>query len=330
MRNEPNFGGWPAVPRVPLYKRTQLPAGPGGTRPRGREGNVQNEPNFAEGTGWGLGDEGRTCKTKPISGVPPGPEDQMRKTKPNLGRMGHLGAGASARPIVRNEPNFGESRWDRTAKCAKQSQFPAGPGGTRPQGRGTQGDRAKRTQSFDCGSRIADWGQTCGGIPALRPATFGLRRPVCTNKPNSRSQSCKTKPISGGPAGTKGQMRKTKPNLGRMGRLGAGASGRPIVRNEPNFWWPGYTTIPVFYSTTPNRSLLCETNPICTSGEASVGQAATPNAVRCVWEPDPPYKWAQLRQTNPIQPGRQARSRRGGIVRNKANSAEAAGRASTL
>jgi hypothetical protein len=37
-----------------------------------------------------------------------------------------------------------------------------------------------------------------------------------------------------------------------------------------------------------------------------VGQAGTPNAVCRVWEPDPPYEWAQLRQTNPIQLGRAA------------------------
>jgi len=67
------------------------------------------------------------------------------------------------------------------------------------------------------------------------------------------------------------------------------------VRNEPNsgrgcgYW----------------RDRICQTNPIRTSGEESVGQAGTPNAVRRVWEPDPPYTWAQLRQTNPIQPGRQ-------------------------
>jgi hypothetical protein len=57
---------------------------------------------------------------------------------------------------------------------------------------------------------------------------------------------------------------------------------------------PGYPTIPVFYySTIPLRCRSCETNPICTRGEESVGQA-------------PPCTWAGLRQTNPIRPGRQA------------------------
>ncbi len=40
--------------------------------------------------------------------------------------------------------------------CAKRTQFPAVPGGTGPPGRGTRGNRAKRTQFLDCGLRIAD------------------------------------------------------------------------------------------------------------------------------------------------------------------------------
>jgi hypothetical protein len=31
---------------------------------------------------------------------------------------------------------------------------------------------------------IADWGQTCGGTPALRPAAFGLRRAIVQNEAN--------------------------------------------------------------------------------------------------------------------------------------------------
>ena len=32
-------------------------------------------------------------------------EAQLRQTKPNLRRMGHLGDGASGRPVVRNKAN---------------------------------------------------------------------------------------------------------------------------------------------------------------------------------------------------------------------------------
>jgi hypothetical protein len=69
---------------------------------------MQDEPNFGEPTGRA---DGRSCKTKP-----------------NLGRMGHLGSRISE------------------ADCAKQRQFPAVPGGTTPQDRGTQGKCVKRTQ----------------------------------------------------------------------------------------------------------------------------------------------------------------------------------------
>jgi hypothetical protein len=92
---------------------------------------------------------------------------------------------------------------------------------------------------------------------------------------------------------------------------------------------PGYPTIPVFYySTIPLRCRSCETNPICTRGEESVGQAPP-----CTWaglrqtrrprQKSPsristrvsgPISWigsveadfCRARQTNPIRPGRQA------------------------
>ncbi len=66
------------------------------------------------------------------------------------------------------------------------------------------------------------------------------------------------------------------------------------------------------------------TKPICTHPEESVGQAGAPNAVCRVWEPDPPYEWAQLRQTNPIQAGRAAgrRPREGRMCETKPIRAE--------
>ncbi len=43
-----------------------------------------------------------------------------------------------------------------------------------------------------------------------------------------------------------------------------------------------------------------------------MGQAETPDAVRRVWEPDPPYPWAQLRKQTQFSPaGKQAGSFRG-------------------
>jgi hypothetical protein len=114
--------------------------------------------------------------------------------------------------------------------------------------------------------RIVDWGQTCGGIPALCPVTSGLRRPVCTNKPNSRSQSCETKPMSGGPAGTEGQNVRNKAKLGRTGACGkrwsscgGGLAGKRNVRNEP-------ISAKLAGRSGRRRAKMCETNPIARSG----------------------------------------------------------------
>ncbi len=116
-------------------------------------------------------------------------------------------------------------------------------------------DCAKRTQSLDCEFRIADWGRTCGGTPTLRPIA-----PACAGRLYKQTQL----PWSGWKGqvlGGKGvmmslarqepwqnkanfeqldpdppaQLRKTKPNLGRMGHLGNLASGRASVQNKANF-----------------------------------------------------------------------------------------------
>ncbi len=75
----------------------------------------------------------------------------------------------------------------------------------------------------DFGLRIADWGQTCGGTPALRPAASGARGPIAQNEPNSRP--------------------------GRGGR-GLGDEGREAnVRNEPNL--PPAGILPVARASRP-------------------------------------------------------------------------------
>jgi len=94
--------------------------------------------------------------------------------------------------IVRNKPNLapGVRKWAQAGRRgpnrAKRTQFPAVPGGTGPEGRGTKGKCAKRTQ--------------------FRPRA-GIRRRIVQNEPNSRrglgrgqwdegrGLSCKTKPI---------------------------------------------------------------------------------------------------------------------------------------
>jgi len=122
------------------------------------------------------------------------------------------------------------------------------------------------------------------------------------NKPNSglgcshrQDGMCETKPISGArwgrsvkrakqsqfgpaPSWNRVQWRQTNPIRAR----GAAPAGRN-ARNKPNLH--------------PPRGVG--------------GASGTPNAICRVWEPDPPYTWVQLRQTNPIlsPAGRQARVR---------------------
>ena len=130
----------------------------------------------------------------------------------------------------------------------------------------------------------------------------GSSEGIVQNKPNLRqtnpiqprpadtpefpdAKTCKTNPISGrarqaGPAtGERKSAKRTQSGLG-----GAGIRGTN-VQNEPNLDLPG----------------------------GIGGASGAPNAIHGVWEPDPPYREARSRQTNPIPPGAQTRrcSRRG-------------------
>ncbi len=156
-------------------------------------------------------------------------------------------------------------------KCAKRTQFPAGPSGTGSQG--TRGKHAKRTQlrrSIGGSRRAKCTKQTqsrrsAGAPGAKRAKRTQFRRADrpepgagCANKPNSRR--CADREI-GVPRGRNvrhrldAPPRETKPNLGRMGHLGTAHQGGtdcakrsqfgsggpgepplgPIVQNKPNF-----------------------------------------------------------------------------------------------
>ncbi len=126
------------------------------------------------------------------------PEAKLRKTKPNLGRMGHLGDGASGRPIVRNKPNFGGSGRESGVRCAKQSQFaPAsnscrGIGGASPTLHGRR--RAGRTSHEEpIMQNKANFGEpSCGGI--------SQHSSIPSFQYSSGRLSCETKPICPGAA----------------------------------------------------------------------------------------------------------------------------------
>ena len=133
--------------------------------------------------------------------------------------------------VVRNEPNSarsGQGRFPRQAKDAKRTQFPAMPGGPRPQGRGTRGECAKRTQFAVC---HAGAGGTNRAKRSQFPAGPGGTAPQGRG---TRGQMCKTKPISSdvrrdeaARARNEGQTCKTKPNF-RPDSNGQGP-GRPPV-----------------------------------------------------------------------------------------------------
>jgi hypothetical protein len=185
---------------------------------------------------------GGLYETKPIPGLAGRDEGQMRKTKPNVGRMGYLGEDARGKrakrtqfpgrspvgrgyrdvgqgAIVRNKPNLAgrpepggrnmqdkpnlpragspgpidhaeqsQLGWPRypnipafqpDADCAKQTQFRATPGRTRPEGRGTRHKCAKRSQ----------FGRS--RAPDAQPTKS--RWSIVQNKPNLRA--CREAPM---------------------------------------------------------------------------------------------------------------------------------------
>ncbi len=132
-----------------------------------------NKPNLLPGgAGWdvarGARDGRRTCQTKP-----------------NLGGLGHLGDGASGRPIVQNKPN------SSIADCAKQTQFR---------------QREKRRQVL-CGKEVmvnrtfdrpwqnkANW--PLGRCRAGTPNPRGVEGQSCETNPIRRNELRQTNPIS--------------------------------------------------------------------------------------------------------------------------------------
>jgi hypothetical protein len=184
-----------------------------------------------------------------------------------------------------------------TADCAKRTQSRQPGWGPRDVGRGANVRNEPNFRIADfCprsepgGDNIADWGRPAPGYTCPAPYHLRSARAVCTNKPNSRSQSCKTKPTSGaawrdGAGGTRdeGTNAQNEPNLPPDRQVGPRL--RPIMQNEPSFR----------RNAKPTKRRLCTTKQNM-GGLEYLGDGA----------------WGEP------------------LVRNKANSAEAAGRASTL
>jgi hypothetical protein len=209
------------------------------------------------GTDLWQGDE--SCKTNPISGdprcptfqysiIPPFQSDAYRAKQTQFGTWcPEMDAGRLA----------GYLR--RASNRAKRTQFPAVPGGTGPEGRGTKGKCAKRTQ-FARRARVA-LPRPCQANCAKR-TRFPVRRET-----EAMGQSCETKPIRNESSedaqpsirsradSTKRRLCETKPNLGGLGYLGDGRVG---------------------------GILLCKTKPICNLGAEPMGPVPA-----TVCQPDP-------------------------------------------
>jgi hypothetical protein len=193
---------------------------------------AQNEPNLPGGAGRdgasGTWDAGQMRKTNPISAVAAVGSPRYS----SIPSFQSSGAGRGA--IVQNEPNSAGRPGPRRAKCAKRTQFPAGPGGTRPGGRGTRVKCAKRTQ-FPA-AEIPHH----SSIPLFQRSNL---MPIVQNEPNFRRpryptipvfhysnvpircRSCETKPIApwkvsgedAQPTKSRGPIVRNEPNLARLG-----------------------------------------------------------------------------------------------------------------
>jgi hypothetical protein len=192
----------------------------------------------------------------------PDPEVQSRKTKPNLGRMGHLEDGASRGPIVRNEANLpagtgpqGRGTW---VKCAKRTQFARRCRVGRGFGGVGRGELCETNPILRL--RIADWIQSCGGTPAVQPAASAVRRPIVRNEPNFARAPRNGRGRAGPPRAKCAKRTQSGPAW-----AGPGTRWRKL-QNEPNFgelaggWNTQHSTILSFHHSGPMPIVRNEAN----------------------------------------------------------------------
>ncbi len=169
-------------------KRTQFPGrSPVGRGHRGvgRGANMRNEPNLA-------GRSRRPSLASPPSGLAP------------------------AKSIMQNKPNFRWSAKTPRPDCAKQSQFPPGPGGTRSGGRG----QTCETNPI-CPAGL-------GGPPSPLPPGLAPAKSIMKNKPNSWRSARPQERIV--------QNEANLPGGARWDGVWGTMIMEAIVQNEPNFW----------------------------------------------------------------------------------------------
>jgi hypothetical protein len=229
--------------KLPVVQTKPIPS-------EGRGAIAQNEPNFGELVGWA---QVAAAQTNPIC------HPAARKT-------------IAGRGPWRCHPARGN--------CAKQTQFPATPGGSGPKGRGTRGEICKTNPIRGHAARDEAWG----------------RGAMAPNKPNLGERS-------GRGQGAHGTNKANSPPAGYPTIPSFLYSPDPDCAKQTQFAATPRETGP------GDGGQTCETNPI------SGGWSAGPRG-RCTNKPNSPpsgqedrrrpealampRRQEQLRQTNPI------------------------------
>jgi hypothetical protein len=182
-----------------LYKRSQFPgsARRGGAQGRGTRGNCAKRTQFAA-------DGRRTPSSRPKALAMPPVTGARARNKANSSP----GPGGGGSETCETNPIWLVGRRPGKGNAQNEPNSPAAPAGTRLGGRGVL---YKQTQLL----RYADPEIGVPGRAILRNKANRLE-PIVRNKPNLVRRA--------GPR--RGETCETKPNLGRMGDLGNGVSGR--------------------------------------------------------------------------------------------------------
>jgi hypothetical protein len=247
-----------------------------------------------------------SCETKPISQLRIADWRQTCGGRPACS----LPPSACGGRNVQNEPNFEAGRVERELRRAVQTNPISGPAGR-------DGATGASDEGEMCETNPISAVPRGAGIPSASlsgqalPVSLDHRQDAdavvppdggTTNPSETQRQLYQTNPIPGDAAwaGAWG----TSSERAKQSQVGPGSTFQPggMAPNKPNLGPSPGRPDPLGATNAKQtqfdhagrrrgrrRAKTCETNPICTRAEESVGQA-------------PPYKGAQLRQTNPISP----------------------------
>jgi len=168
---------------------------------------------------------GRLCKTNPISLASLAPEEQNVRNKPNFPPAGQAGGAVAGTNHAKQTQFPAVGQTPKSGFRKTKPILPAVPGGSGPQGHGTQDKCAKR-------SRFAP-PRGIGGAsrgPKRSSSRLGARStlPVGTiapNKPNSDRPASRPDPL--------GRTMRNKPNLAKRADGGAAGERKCAKRTQP-------------------------------------------------------------------------------------------------